>query len=1855
MKVESREFRVEQSEPVNEPRYVVSIDMDRTFYPSSNNLLLWSEDFSNAAWLKANVTVTPDVAPDPNGEITADNISEATSLSAVIRQIVTIVASTTYTYSVHFKKDAIGRTTRFPDIYVIFSGSTPEQSEVYLDTETGEYQIGATNADPNVTAGVEDAGNYWRLWMSCRSQDQANNSADFGIYPVRGGSIDWLQNPTLSGDVTVWGAQLNDAGLLPYLKTEATAITALVYDPNYFLSIDNFILWSEDFTNVAHIAAGAITRTPNTDIAPDGTTTADTLEDTDVTTSSFLYQILGVGSTSFRYSMHIKVDNIPRTTRFVAMLVQYSGSTTAENNFVAFDTQSGDHSIIAADPGATVQIEFINDQVDDPYWRVIFETSQIDVLHNTALYAFYPAAGAGDLFPFLVATTGSAVVWGGQFTNINSSVKYIKTEGDFVNIKEAKPDILYLTSHTDCLLPDEEVIPENRIDGVIMPRGISGQTQKINPDIAQHTIGNVSIKVGNFNDQISSRISQYYLNDDLGLRKRIIKLYQGFTTLQSYDDYALHFTYLIEDLIYNDGIYTIVSSDIQRTTKTDIFELQVGVLTSTITDTSKKIPITIPDAAKRFPLIEHDLNYSANPSINVGYIRIDDEVIAHSGWDANFLNLNVIERGALNTRPVTHQVTASETDRKKKVEEYGYLEMAVPRMIYYLLTGKDPSGKLADLPTHWNLGIDESFVTISDFLNIGEDLWDPIDDTGRIARFIGLEQTTGKEFIEKELLLWSGCFMPIYSDGTYGLKQLQSVLPYSSYDAYLEEDDISNYSQVRYDMKSVINNIVIYWNWIENLDRFTKITQLIDSESIYKNGSANKKTYEFQGVFSGVHTDNDLVSYFGQVRDRYASPPFRFQIEALPKWNILEVGDTIRVTLPQINDSYINQTLDRTFEVQQVQTDWITGKVKLNLFGGVEAASQQAFSASFVMQDSFYDTSAAAAGGIELSTVLTIVAGVVTVNGTLTGAAKPEDAIYYYDGDLTIADGVTVTWTDNIEARIRTLTVNGEFTGAGQASVSNVGAGGVKGPNNTARDNWRNINYGVYPKTGRGAIGVTITGETAHYYKNRNFTEEIIAGLFGPKLPRRATREDKIEARTGRGKYGPVTPIPKLKNPDGLSIGGLIKDYRGVGGGGGQQAVYYEIFGSLLGVKGIANGGDGGQGGGGLVLVTRGLFFGANGSINSSGGEGAQGENNIYENIGGINTFYSGAPGGPGHPGGIVVLIDGDAPTPNTSKFITKTGTFTQPSGATHFVSKTNQRIPYVSGRSYGVNTHFGFFGVGSVDQQVDNMFRIQYIPPAQNGFVWFPEDENLEVPREGYGDKRIPDDPVNFQAHQSGDAVVFKWDKPLFDSAFEIRYAPLNVGSWEDATPLTISTKGTNITTADVSPGAWTFYVRAVSFIGIYSDNFSQVNLTVTTSADIIQSYTYEPEWDGSLTNLVKHYTGKIVPTSQDAADSGVTGFEIFDEAVPNPFPTSEFAINDLGGNWLRWSEDFNNPVWVAVQNPDIPIIDGDGPFAKSKAIILGDSNSTIDTGSYYQRLEGSDWDATKKHTWRIAVKKDAIGRATRFPRFRFWAQSPSTENNILDFDTSTGESNWIPVSTDASYNIIDYNSEWWVIEISFTSNDPSNNWLYVQIYPARGASATWVGGDIGVGSITVAGNQVFDSDGSTNYVKTSGTQSKDSNGIDIDFDDQARVWGGITSEMVWSDIGIANPELKIDYRLDGEVYDGFESWSVGVATFRYVKNKIVFNNIAGSVYSVSGFTFTVDNIEKVQKAINVNISAGGSLITFPNKFHALPFVRVFAEGTSSLYATYEQVTTTSFIFHIWNDSGTDVGGVGSWEAIGV
>lgn len=172
------------------------------------------------------------------------------------------------------------------------------------------------------------------------------------------------------------------------------------------------------------------------------------------------------------------------------------------------------------------------------------------------------------------------------------------------------------------------------------------------------------------------------------------------------------------------------------------------------------------------------------------------------------------------------------------------------------------------------------------------------------------------------------------------------------------------------------------------------------------------------------------------------------------------------------------------------------------------------------------------------------------------------------------------------------------------------------------------------------------------------------------------------------------------------------------------------------------------------------------------------------------------------------------------------------------------------------------------------------------------------------------PPDMTGFVAAQNGAVAVFRWDQvppavvPDYQGA-EIRYGKRGVATWETALALTKITKGTNITSADLPPGDWRCFLKAVDTSDNYSLNAAQDDLNFVNTYDVITQIEQAPIWPGTLTNFLIHWTGVLVPQSTLAANLH-TNAELFEQFVPYPFATCSYEAPEINlgidGNVRIW-----------------------------------------------------------------------------------------------------------------------------------------------------------------------------------------------------------------------------------------------------------------------------------------------------------------------------------------------------------------
>jgi len=195
--------------------------------PSGSNSVLRSQDFS-ATWA-ATVSATVTGVTSPDGTANA-SIFIADSTSNRVRQSVSLVSGTTYTYSLFGKFDALS--SGFT-MNVFEENTTAYGSGVCQAFNLNEGTLGASGSVGAgftlQSAGMENYGNGWyRCRMTVLMGYTTPSGATGGRVGFRIGTQIQSGRPlsVVSGSVSAWGAQLETGSVATsYIPTTTAAIT----------------------------------------------------------------------------------------------------------------------------------------------------------------------------------------------------------------------------------------------------------------------------------------------------------------------------------------------------------------------------------------------------------------------------------------------------------------------------------------------------------------------------------------------------------------------------------------------------------------------------------------------------------------------------------------------------------------------------------------------------------------------------------------------------------------------------------------------------------------------------------------------------------------------------------------------------------------------------------------------------------------------------------------------------------------------------------------------------------------------------------------------------------------------------------------------------------------------------------------------------------------------------------------------------------------------------------------------------------------------------------------------------------------------------------------------------------------------------------------------------------------------------------------------------------------------------------------------------------------------------------------------------------------------------------------------
>ncbi|MDH5189294.1 MAG: hypothetical protein OEW37_10110, partial [Rhodospirillaceae bacterium] len=557
------------------------------------------------------------------------------------------------------------------------------------------------------------------------------------------------------------------------------------------------------------------------------------------------------------------------------------------------------------------------------------------------------------------------------------------------------------------------------------------------------------------------------------------------------------------------------------------------------------------------------------------YVQLENELIRCPVGGLTDTSLTNVQRGALNTKAVKHEVSATASAaRKLEVSLHPYIEMPVPKLIYALLLGVVWGQPGAVFPRVWSVSMHTDWLRNEDFETIGADLWDTATDDGEIAYINGATEQTCKTYIETELLPRIGCFMNVYASGEWGLRRRARKLLGAQTVADLNDSNVVSAGALQQAFAAMKNKYTLDWDYSGVSKKYRRTTSVVFAESIRIFKQQNAITVKAGTLHGDRHSAENVKNMIQRHADAFASPPLTIAVGVHSKLEALEVGDVVRLNVSTVRDyTRPGEHIDRAMEVIRRQATLATGKLDFTLRGSTSNVSFTATSANDSdISDAWYTSQGsdlATAAGANYSNT----GGVGHIFGNLTLAP----GVYYHAGDLQVdaAAIINLSAPGTLEFRVRS-----HFQHNGTVNLLGAGQPGGAGHNNDFT--WQPVAGGV------GALGRTVSAGGLAV-----LTRDSDGAIFS------VTSHNGAVVNGTHAQH----PVWNVVNNNGTPEG-LPSDLQGTGGAGGVAAYVNNQTGSA---PAWAAGGAGGAGGGGFIVVCRGMSCGANATINVSGAAGQSG------------------------------------------------------------------------------------------------------------------------------------------------------------------------------------------------------------------------------------------------------------------------------------------------------------------------------------------------------------------------------------------------------------------------------------------------------------------------------------------------------------------------------------------------------------------------------------------------------------------------------------------------------------------------
>jgi hypothetical protein len=360
-----------------DPRITFTRASTATYYgtqtaKAEENLLIRSQEFDNASWLKTNgLTVSANVSVAPDGTTTADKLVEpAATASFVVRQgSFPAAASETFAFSCFAKPS--GR--NFIAVTHQDGSNSGRWATAVFDVSTGAVTQSSAGAGGTVvsTAITSAGGGWYRITLVSNQLGTANfwriGPSNTGT-PSVGGFGEFSYTGDGTSGVEVWGAQIEQrstataytptttqpiTNYIPVLETAASGVARFEHNPTTFESLGleieeqrtNLLTYSEQFDNAAWGKNPYVTIGANQTIAPDGTLTAEKIIAGTTAFYQLVFQTLTTTAQAYTLSVYAKAGEYSFLQIF---------NDTAGLNFSSFNLVTGTAITVAAGHTASI-------------------------------------------------------------------------------------------------------------------------------------------------------------------------------------------------------------------------------------------------------------------------------------------------------------------------------------------------------------------------------------------------------------------------------------------------------------------------------------------------------------------------------------------------------------------------------------------------------------------------------------------------------------------------------------------------------------------------------------------------------------------------------------------------------------------------------------------------------------------------------------------------------------------------------------------------------------------------------------------------------------------------------------------------------------------------------------------------------------------------------------------------------------------------------------------------------------------------------------------------------------------------------------------------------------------------------------------------------------------------------------------------------------------------------------------------------------------------------------------------------------------------------------------------------------